>query len=148
MLPELVRERCGDRRSRQLGAFIGAVVDATVATGEVGMAEPFAEALAAFRAFNYELIYMRPASVAQGEVVAKVLRALVEFYADRPNAMPEPELAGTGHHHDGSRAGSEQAVREAVSYVAGMTDRFAFAQAVAHLGWDPSGLPTGLDVGR
>ena len=51
---------------------LGAVVDATVATGEVGMSEPFAEALAAFRAFNYELIYMRPASVAQGEVVARV----------------------------------------------------------------------------
>ena len=29
-----------------------------------------------------------------------------------------------------------------------MTDRFAFAQARAHLGWDPAGLPAGLDTGR
>ena len=42
--------------------------------------------------------------------------------------------------------GAAQAVREAVTYVAGMTDRFAFSQAVAHLGWDPASLPAGLDV--
>ena len=52
-----------------------------------------AEALAEFRAFNYEQIYMRPASVAQGQAVVRVLRALVEYYADRPNTLPFPELA-------------------------------------------------------
>ena len=41
-----------------------------------------AEALAEFRAFNYEQIYMRPASVAQGQAVVRVLHALVEYYAD------------------------------------------------------------------
>jgi hypothetical protein len=30
--------------------------------------------------------------------------------------------------------------------VAGMTDRFAFQSAVAHLGWDPSRLPAGIDT--
>jgi dGTPase len=148
MLPEAVRTACGDRRSRQLGAFIGAVVDTTLAHGEIGMRSELAEALAAFRTFNYEQIYMRPASVAQSEVVIRVLRALVEFFADRPNALPSHELAGTGHPADGAPAGSEQAQRDAVTYVAGMTDRFAFAQARAHLGWDPAGLPAGLDTGR
>ena len=28
-----------------------------------------------------------------------------------------------------------------MTYVAGMTDRFAFRQAVAVLGWDPAKLP-------
>jgi dGTPase len=36
-------------------------------------------------------------------------------------------------------------VRSAVTYVAGMTDRYAFRQAVALLGWDPAKLPTGVD---
>lgn len=148
MLPAAVLERCGERRGGQLGAFIDGVVDATTGTGEVGMAEPLAEALAEFRAFNYERIYMRRASVAQGEIVERVLRALVEFYADRPNAMPPREIAGTGHPSEGSEAGSAQALREAVTYVAGMTDRFAFAQAMAHLGWDPASLPAGVDVGH
>src|SRR6478736_342727 len=67
MLPEVVRERCGQRRSRQLGAFIGGVVEAVARTGRVGMVDDLAEALAAFRAFNYERIYMRPASIQQSE---------------------------------------------------------------------------------
>ena len=53
------------------------------------MDEDTAEALAAFRACNYEHIYLREASVAQGAAVVAVLRALVEHYADRPNAIPE-----------------------------------------------------------
>ena len=45
-------------------------------------------------------------------------------------------------------AGSDGAVRAAVTYVAGMTDRFAFRQAVALLGWDPAKLPAGVDALR
>ena len=94
--------------------------------------------------FNYEQIYMRPASVAQSEVVVRVLRALVEFFADRPNVAAGPRARrATGHPTEGAPAGSDQALRDAVTYVAGMTDRFAFAQARAHLGWDPGGLPAG-----
>jgi len=146
MLPASVLALCGERRSRQLHSFIGSVVDTAVESGEIGMDVAMAEALGDFRAFNYAQIYMRPASVAQGESVIRVLRALVEHYADRPNTLPFPDLAGTGHPSDGWSAGSDQAVREAVTYVAGMTDRFAFTQAVARLGWDPASLPTGLDV--
>jgi dGTPase len=146
MLPPAVRDLCGERRSRQLGAFIGSVVQTAAQTGEIGMSTPMAEALGEFRAFNYEQIYMRPASVAQGQAVVRVLRALVEHYADRPNTLPFPDLERGAHPSDGWSAGSDEALREAVTYVAGMTDRFAFTQAVAQLGWDPSALPAGLDV--
>jgi dGTPase len=152
MLPEVVRARCGDLRGEQLGAFIEAVVSATLVSGEVCMEEEVAEALAAFRAFNYEHIYMRPASVAQAASVVKVLRALVEHYADRPNALPGVEpgpvaAAGPrGARSPGFAAGSEDAWREAVTYVAGMTDRYAFSLAVSSLGWDPARLPLGVDT--
>jgi len=143
MLPAVVRERCGlASRGQQLGAFIDGVVSATLTTGEVVMNEGMAEALAAFRAFNYERIYMRPASVAQAQAVIKVLRALVEHYADRPNSLP---LLGMDP-PPGFVSGSEDAVREAVTYVAGMTDRYAFSLAVTQLGWDPARLPPGVDV--
>jgi dGTPase len=147
MLPPEVRERCGVARSSQLHAFIGGVVEAVATTGEVGMTEPLADALAAFRRFNYERIYMRPASVAQGALVVRVLQALVELYADRPNTLP---LAGLTMPHpvSGYAAGSAEALRESVTYVAGMTDRFAWAQAVANLGWDTDALPAGLDLLR
>jgi dGTPase len=145
MLPARVLEQCGERRSGQLGAFIGSVVETAARTGEIGMDSAMAEALSEFRAFNYEQIYMRPASVAQGEAVVRVLRALVEHYADRPNTLPFPDLP-RDHPSDGSRAGSDEALRDAVTYVAGMTDRYAFTQAVARLGWDTASLPAGLDV--
>ena len=32
-----------------------------------------------------------------------------------------------------------------MTYVAGMTDRYAFDRAVELLGWDPARLPQGID---
>ena len=141
-LPPVVRERCGETRGQQLGAFVAGLVEAVVTTGEVGMPEPLAEALAAFRACNYERIYLRPASVAQGEAVTRVLRALVERLADDPGSIPNVASGGE------LAAGSVEAVRAAVTYVAGMTDRFACQCAVALLGWDRARLPGGVDLAR
>jgi dGTPase len=97
-----------------------------------------ADTLAAFRRGNYEHIYLRPASRTQAMAVITVLRALVEHFADRPNSIPSVVEAG------GLSAGRDPAVRAAVSYVAGMTDRFAMATAVSELGWDPDRLPRGI----
>lgn len=141
-LPALVADRCGRTRGQQLGSFIDALTEGVVEHGVVGMAEPLAEALAEFRRVNYELIYLRPASTAQAAAVIKILRDLVEFFADRPNRIPAVQ------EHGGLPAGSPDAVRAAVTYVGGMTDRFAFRTAVAHLGWDPTALPDGVDLDR
>ena len=141
-LPAEVRRRCGTTRRDQLQAFIDGLVRASAEAGCVGLDDDLAEALAAFRATNYELVYMRPASVAQGEAVVRVLRALVEHFADRPNLLPGATR------HGGLVAGSEAARRAAVAYVGGMTDRFAFATAVAQLGWRVDDLPQGVDAGR
>jgi dGTPase len=139
MLPAAVVERAGRRRGQQLGAFIDGIVEVGTTTGTIGMADELAEALAAFRQFNYEHVYLRPASVAQAESVIAVLQALVEHYADRPNLLPADR-------QEGIEAGREEARRAAVTYVGGMTDRFACAQAVALLGWDPEKLPRGVDT--
>jgi dGTPase len=149
MLPEIVAERCGRRRSRQLDAFIGGVIEATARTGRVGMVEAMAEALSAFRAFNYEHIYMRPASLGQSEAVIRVLRALVEHFADRPNTLPFDDWGARGAARASDvPAGSPAAIREAVAHVAGMTDRYAFTMAVDHLGWERASLPMGVDWRR
>ena len=114
------------------------MVHAAEGTGRVGMVADRADALAAFRQFNYRHIYLRPASMAQAEAVVRVLQALVERYADRPNLLPADR-------HGGLDAGSPEALRAAVTYVGGMTDRYAFQQAVSLLGWDPQKLPAGID---
>ncbi|HNI34489.1 MAG TPA: HD domain-containing protein [Microthrixaceae bacterium] len=150
-LPDAVRERCGSTRAEQLGSLIGAMIATITATGHIAMDEAMAEALAAFRRFNYERIYMRPASVAQSESVIRVLRALVEYYADRPNTLPLEDPHHRPAHQPAlvrphAAAGTPEALLDAVTYVAGMTDRFAFNAAVSLLGWDRSTLPQGVGV--
>ena len=120
-LPADVREVVGVRRSRQLDRFITSMLDTVAATGRIGMGAAEADALAAFRAFNFERIYLRPASVAQAERVIELLRALVEW------------LVGQG-----------RSTEDAVHHVSGMTDRYALSMAVEHLGWDPAKLPRGV----
>ena len=146
-LPPIVAERCGHDRSRQLGTFVRAMVAATASTGRIGMAPDIAEALAAFRRFNYEHVYLRPASQRQGAAVVSLLRALVEHYADQPNTIPSQTVtAALGEPVDDIEAGSVAALRAAVAYVGGMTDRFACEQGLTKLSWDPAKLPEGIGV--
>ena len=140
-LPDLVRERCGERRSGQIARFIDGVVAATVRSGSVGMEPDLADALAEFRAFDYERIYLRPASLAQADAVIRMLRALVEHYAALPALLTGPAGVPLA-----VPAGSPEAVRAAVTYVGGMTDRFACDLAVARLGWPVGQLPRGVDL--
>ena len=136
-LPAIVRDRCGERRSHQLGAFITAMIHAASQSGRVGMTADAAEALAAFRRFNYDNVYLRPASQAQARSVIEMLQALVEHYAAHPQLLPDVVDLD---------ADSKEAMHQSVSYVGGMTDRFACRQAVAMLGWDTSRLPQGIDT--
>jgi len=138
-VPAEVAAVCGRSRREQLGTFVRAVLSTIDRHGEVGMGPAEAAALAALRAFNYERIYVRPESLAQSAAVVEVLQALVELYLHRPELLPQPV---------DDDSGSDAVLRAAVSYVAGMTDRFAFQIAVAELGWDQNRLPQGLDQSR
>ena len=137
-LPDAVRDAVGSRRSEQVGAFVLAVLEAIDRTGYVGMAEPAASALAAFRAFNFERIYLRPAARRQAERVVHLLRGLVDHFADAPRRLPRP-----GAHT--SVPGSDAAAALAVRYVSGMTDRYALGLGVELLGLaDRTPAPRGV----
>lgn len=135
-LPAIVAERCGRDRRLQLHAFIEALVTATVSSGTVGMDAHHAEALGAFRRFNYERIYLRPASTEQAKIVERLLADLVEFYRSGPERLASEERD--------VHAGADL-TREAVAFVGGMTDRFAQHRAIELLGWKTDELPIGLD---
>jgi dGTPase len=94
-----------------------------------------AEALAQFRQFNYDSIYMREASRKQARAVIDLLQALVERYVADPQLMSSP-----------ASGGSPSALHDAVAYVGGMTDRFACRQGIVLLQWDEDRLPKGIDV--
>jgi dGTPase len=98
------------------------------------------EALDTFRRFNYDRIYLRPASNKQAEKVVRMLRALVELYADTPGRIPNI-LDGT---QELPMAGSRDAYFEAVRYVSGMTDRFAIQSALVELDYPTAELPRGV----
>jgi dGTPase len=138
-LPTIVRERCGERRGQQLGAFINAMIRTIRSTGVIGMDARHAEALGAFRAFDYETIYLRGASRQQASAVVRLLRALVEYFAAHPELIPD--VAERGDVIESSSA----ALQESVAYVAGMTDRFACRSAVTLLNWPEEQLPSGID---
>ena len=87
------------------------------------MSDETAEALADFRSFNYDRIYLRPDSRDQAAAVVAVLRRLVDGLID------------TG-----------SSVLDAVEYVAGMTDRFAFDLAVRSFDYPVELLPRGIDA--
>jgi dGTPase len=139
-LPSDIAAVVGRHRSQQIEVFVLAVLDAVAATGQVGMTEPAASALAGFRAFNFERIYLRPASRRQAERVIALLRGLVEHFVDVPARLP-PETTGF---HDALVPGSKEAAQVAVRYVSGMTDRYALALGVELLGWRPEDLPRGV----
>jgi len=138
-LPALVRERCGVRRGQQLGSFINAVISTVRSTGVIGMDARHAEALAAFRKFNYDTIYLRGASRQQASAVVGMLRALVEYYSAHPALIPDVERRG------GEVESTAQALHDAVQYVAGMTDRYACHSALTQLDWPVDLLPNGID---
>ena len=133
-LPTEVAEVCGRTRGEQLRTFVTELVECVSTTGVIGMRPEVAEALAALRTFCYDRVYTRPEALAQTAAVVAVLHALVEHYVEHPSALPV--------HTD------DDPVRAAVTYVGGMTDRFAFRTAVADLGWSPERLPRGIDVRR
>jgi dGTPase len=138
-LPDIVRNRCGTTRREQLGAFIQGMIHATAHTGRIGMVPDVAEALALFRRFNYDAIYHRPASEAQATSVIAMLRSLVDHYIAQPRLLPDWSL-------DPYDAHTARAAHEAVTYVGGMTDRFACRQAVVLLDYPTHKLPQGIDT--
>ena len=140
-LPPSVRRLCGTTRSSQLRAFITDVIAVTTTTGAIGMSEEMATALADLRRVNYDRIYLRPDSTDQARSVHRLLGALVEHFA----RVPPGERAGSFAPAAGD-LGSDAALASAVTYVAGMTDRFACATARRELGWAESDLPAGVDL--
>ncbi len=139
-LPRDLVDVIGVTRSSQLSTFIDALISCITSRGVVAMEQGAAECLAALRSFNYERIYTRPESIAQGNSVVTVLRALVEYFVENPDLVP----AGSRQRSfPGSELGE---VRSAVAYVAGMTDRYAFDMALDHLGWSPGKFPLGIDL--
>ncbi len=136
-LPTAVKVVVGERQHEQLNRFLKLMVESSADNGRIGMEEPGAGALDAFRKFNYERIYLREDSLLQSEKVIALLRGLVDLYSEKPWMLP-PDISGKFQHLE---PGTKEAIALSVQYVAGMTDRFALRSAVDLLGWNVKDLP-------
>jgi dGTPase len=132
-LPASVADVIGRDRRTQLHRLIVAMVETIAETGTVALRSTEAEALAAFRAFNYERIYLRPEAVDQADRAARLIGALTGFFLEHPAAM--------GADGQGLAPGSPEATAAAVRWVSGMTDRYAIGAARDHLGFIDTALP-------
>lgn len=133
-LPKELASWAGTRQSRQIGAFISDVVETSLEKGVVCGSVTGAWMLAEFRRFNYEHIYTRAESNEQNEKVIGMLSALVNTY------LENPELLGSNYQH----GSGIDVTHQVIAYVAGMTDRFAFNEAIRHGSWSADQLPAGV----
>lgn len=138
-VPPSVAEVLGIRRSNQLRTLVEGLVETITSTGRIALSDSQATALGDLRGFNHEHIYLRAESLRQGRSVVRVLQALVEHAAQNPLVMGMPAARELD-------ADSAEALRAAVRWVAGMTDRFACDQAVHLLDWPTAALPAGLGL--
>jgi len=87
------------------------------------------EALAAFRTFNYETIYLRSASRQQASAVVAIAARARGVLRVHPSLIPDVA------DDDEALDSPAKALELSVAYVAGMTDRFACHCAVTLLDW-------------
>ena len=133
-LPINVKKIAGLKQSRQIGYFIDSLIESSYEKGFICISEEPAFVLDTFRKFNYERIYLREESNIQAEKVIKLLSNLVEYYIDNPERINSPLYDVP--------ADEDSASFQAVAFVAGMTDKYAFNMAVNKLGYHKKELPT------
>jgi dGTPase len=100
-LPDETRTVLGPTHHERIGRMVTDLVDTSDGAEDIGMSSPIFEAMATTRSFLFERVYVGRISAATRVSVSNVLRTLLDHHA------------------------AEAPAKEAVDYVAGMTDRFA-----------------------
>jgi dGTPase len=118
-LPEETLEVLGSTHSERIETMVLDLVAGFRETGEIGMSDPVFGAMGLTREFLFERVYLGRITTATRDIVAVVVRALLE------------------HHESLAPPGAGDPREQAVDYVAGMTDRFAL-RAFAELAGTPA----------
>ena len=113
-VPAPFRDVFGPPGRTWVATMVHAVVDASVTAGQVTMDDDVLEVMHRLRTWMFDNVYLRPEARVQAERAVRVIRDLVEWFAQRPDEIPASY-----------RLPDSTPVQAAVDYVAGMTDKFA-----------------------
>lgn len=87
-LPPIVATLCGRGLEEQRSAFIDALLAGSRSAGMIAMAEPMAEALAAFRSANFANMYWHESVTKQARALTRMLGAAVQRLECREGPRP------------------------------------------------------------
>ena len=113
-IPRDALETFGEPGSAWIRRMIHAVIDESLARGELAMEPEILAAMHRFREFMFERVYLRPEALRQARKAVQILRDLVDHFLGHPDEMP------MSYRH---LASSERT--QVIDFVAGMTDRYA-----------------------
>lgn len=126
-VPGEFRDRFGQPGREWIDSMVHMVVDASVEAGHVTMRADDLRAQTELRTWMFDTVYLRPDARRQSERAVRVIRDLVEWFAERPHDIPEAyRLPGSSD------------LQAAVDYVAGMSDKYAMSLHDQH--FRPAGL--------
>ena len=98
-------------------------------TTVIRFSKPLYQELKAIRSFLFHRMYRAPSVMAERARVTEVVNGLFPLFMARPELLPEE-----WHQDVAAAAGEVGLARIVCDYVAGMTDRFALAEAERLLG--------------
>jgi dGTPase len=114
--PGSVSERFGEPGRHWVDAMITAVIDNSMASGDVGMDERSLAVMNELRDFMFQRVYLSEDQLNHGRYAIDVIRRLVDHHLAHPELIPASY-----------RDTEADLVTQVVDYVAGMTDRYALA---------------------
>jgi dGTPase len=112
--PPRALERFGEPGRLWIDEMITAVIDHSLASGEVAMDPPTLAVMNELRDFMFERVYLSEQQRRHNEAAVALIRRLVDYHLEHPEELP-----------DSYRDTGADLTTQVVDYVAGMTDRFA-----------------------
>ena len=117
-LPQVVRERIGDRHSVRINTILEDLIS-TSTDGNLRFSPEMSEAIDVFHAFLFERVYLNPTAKSEESKVENILRGIWEYYVNHPAKLPA----------DYKLIAETEGIHRAVcDYVSGMTDKYAAYQ--------------------
>lgn len=113
-IPEEAVRTFGEPGSPWISRMIHAVIEGSLAAGELCMETEILAAMNRFRDFMFDRVYLRPEAKRQAEKAVKIIRDLVDHYIAHPDEIPDSYR---------QKAATERT--QVIDFVAGMSDRYA-----------------------